>query len=221
MILLMSEKENPGTIVSVTVTNQSLSFLIIFMALSCLSTAKKVWILGDSYVKRSKIRARETLGTNLGVHAHIQWFGRGGMRWDSILHVFHDCLEGRTAPDMLLIHCGGNDLGLVKSVLLVKAMKKDLHYLHQQFPQMKIILSSINQRRQWRYGPPGKIDKARKFVNSVMDTFILDCNGRTVPHPDIVFDKPGLFLRDNVHLTPKGHDIFLCAIAKYLKDIVA
>ena len=193
-------------------------FLIIFMLLSCLSTVNKDWILGDSYVRHSEDHARETMGTNLGVCAHIQWFGRGSMFWDSLLHVFHQCLKGRTSPDELLIHCGGNDLGRVKSVLLIKAMKKDLHYLHQQFPRIKIILSSINQRRQWRYGPPGKMDKARKFVNSVMDTFILGCDGRTVHHPDIVVDKPGLFLRDNVHLTASGQDIFLSAIAKVLKD---
>lgn len=175
--------------------------------------------MGDSYIQRSKDRARETIGTNLGVCAHIKWFGRGGMCWNSLLHVFHQCLEGRAAPDVLLIHCGGNDLGRLKSVLLVKAMKKDLHYLHKNFPQMKIMFSIINQRCHWKYGPHGKMEKARKFVNSVMDTFVLACNGITVHHSDILFDKPGLFLRDKVHLTDKGHDIFLRDIAKGLNDI--
>ena len=112
-------------------------------------------------------------------------------------------LKGITAPDVLVIHCGGNDLGRVKSVLLLQAMKRDLHDLHQQFPQMKIVLSSINQRRHWRHAPPAKVDKARKFVNNVMATFVLCVNGVFVHHPHIVLDKPELFLRDNVHLTPK------------------
>lgn len=85
----MNEKLNPRTFKSML----SKLFLIIFMLLSCLSTVNKVWILGDSYVRRSEDHARETMGTNLGVRAHIQWFGRGGMCWDSLLHVFHQCLK--------------------------------------------------------------------------------------------------------------------------------
>jgi lysophospholipase L1-like esterase len=188
------------------------------MVFSFLSAACKVWIVGDSYIRRGEERAKETIGTNLGVSAHIQWFGKGGMRWDDLLPFFHTCLKRRMAPDVLVIHCGGNDLGCVKSVLLLKAMKRDLHDLHQQFPQMKIMLSSINQRRQWRHAPPEKMDKVRKFVNNVMATFVSCVNGRTVPHPYIRFDKPELFLSDNVHLTAKGSDIFLNGIAQVLKD---
>jgi lysophospholipase L1-like esterase len=188
------------------------------MVFSFLSAACKVWIVGDSYIRRGEERAKETIGTNLGVSAHIQWFGKGGMRWDDLLPFFHTCLKRRMAPDVLVIHCGGNDLGCVKSVLLLKAMKRDLHDLHQQFPQMKIMLSSINQRRQWRDAPPEKMDKVRKFVNNVMATFVSCVNGRTVPHPYIRFDKPELFLSDNVHLTAKGSDIFLNGIAQVLKD---
>lgn len=126
-------------------------------------------------------------------------------------------VPGRTAPDVLVIHCGGNDLGHVKSVLLVKPMKKDLQYLHKNVPLMKIMFSLINQRCHWRYGPPGKMEKARKFVNSVMDTFVLARNGITVHHSSMVFDKPGLFLRENVNLTDEGHDIFLSGIILGLK----
>lgn len=136
------------------------------------STACKVWILGDSYIRRGEQRARNTIGTNLGVSAHVQWFGKGGMCWDGLLQLFNKCLRGRNAPEVLVIHCGGNDLGRVKSVQLLKQMKEDLHYLHQRFPGMKILLSSINQRCHWRYASPGKMDKARKFVNNVMATFV-------------------------------------------------
>lgn len=187
---------------------------------SLLSAGCRVWIVGDSYVRRGEQRALESMGTNLGVSAHVQWFGKGGMCWHDLLPFFHQCLKRRTAPDVLVIHCGGNDLGRVKSVLLLDAMKANLHDLHKQFPKMKIILSSINQRRHWRYAPPGKMEKVRKFVNSVMATFMLCVNGSIVHHPNILFDKLGLYLRDNVHLSPKGNDIFLSDIVKVLQDHV-
>ncbi|KAI9541107.1 hypothetical protein NQZ68_034212, partial [Dissostichus eleginoides] len=70
----------------------------------------------------------------------------------------------RAAPEVLLIHCGGNDLGDVSSVHLVNKMKEDLHQLHHRHPGMKIVLSQINQRCRWRAGAsPVKIDKARRF----------------------------------------------------------
>jgi len=131
---------------------------------------------------------------------------------------FQQCLKGRTAPNVLVIHCGGNDLGSVKSVLLLKAMKRDLRDLNGQFPQMKILLSSINQRRHWRHAPPGKVDKVRKFVNNVMAKFVLGVNGGFVRHPHIQFEERELFLSDEVHLSPEGNDVFLTDIAQCLRD---
>ena len=40
-------------------------------------------------------------------------------------------LRGRAAPDVLLVHCGSNDLGTISGVELVAGMKQDLQHLHQ------------------------------------------------------------------------------------------
>ncbi|XP_039649211.1 uncharacterized protein LOC120554388 [Perca fluviatilis] len=88
------------------------------------------------------------------------WLG-GGLRWHGLLPFFNRSLRGRAAPDILLIHCGGNNLGCRKSIDLIAAMKQDLQHLNQRFPQMIIVLSDITQRRRWRSGHPGKIDKSQ------------------------------------------------------------
>ena len=178
-----------------------------------------VWIIGDSYVRRGAERAAETMGDNLG-HDNllVQWFGWGGLRWKSLVPFFRRSLQGRAVPDVLLIHCGGNDLGSVKSVGLVAAMKEDLRRLHLQYPDMTILFSELTQRCRWRAGDkPAKLDKARRFVNSVMATFVPCLNGVFVHHPHIRFDTPGLFVRDGVHLTPRGNDIFLNSFAESIK----
>ena len=75
---------------------------------------------------------------------------------------------------------------------------------------MKIIFSGLNQRCQWRGAArPEKIDKARRWVNSVMATFVKELGGSFVAHPQIQFDFPGQFLRDGVHFTTLGNYIFL------------
>ncbi|KAM6960343.1 uncharacterized protein LKV04_021904 [Tautogolabrus adspersus] len=132
-----------------------------------------VWIIGDGYVCRGAQRAAETVGHDLGLELRICWFGWGGLRWEGLLPFFNNSLRGRSPPDGLIIHCGGNDMGHVTSVVLVNMMKKDLRHLHGQHPGMKIMLSALTMRCSW--GPawhPGKIDKSRKFVNSVMATFV-------------------------------------------------
>ncbi|CAL8395024.1 unnamed protein product [Boreogadus saida] len=67
------------------------------------------------------------------------------------------------APDVLLIHCGENDLGRFEGVEVVAAMKHDLQYLHRQFPAMLIVYYNINERRRWRADHPGKLNHPRKW----------------------------------------------------------
>ena len=118
-------------------------------------------------------------------------------------------LPNNWAPHVLLVHCGGNDMAKVQSAELVNAMKEDLQHLNDTFPQMHIIFSKVMQRCQWRGAArPGKINKARKWVNSVMATFVRGFGGSIVAHPHIRFDCPGQFLPDGVHFTTLGNDIF-------------
>lgn len=178
-----------------------------------------MWIIGDSYVRRGAQRAAETMGSNLSLPGvRMCWFGCGGLRWKGLLPFFSHSLRGRAAPDVLLIHCGGNDLGEVSSVQLVNAMKEDLHQLKLWHPGMRIMFSAVTQRCRWKAGAkPVKINKAKNFVNSVMSTFVHSLNGAMIEHPHIRHDSPGLFLKDGVHFTPRGNDMFLNTLANRLK----
>ena len=179
-----------------------------------------MWIIGDSYVRRGGQRAAATMGSNLGVpEACVHWFGLGGLRWTSLLPFFSRSLRERAAPEILIIHCGSNDMDKISSVKMVNRMKEDLHQLHHRHPGMKICLSALNQRCRWGAGAnPARIDKARKFVNSVMATFVRSLNGAVIEHPHIRHDSPGLFLKDGVHFAPRGNYMFLKSFADCLKD---
>ncbi|KAL0984529.1 hypothetical protein UPYG_G00142750 [Umbra pygmaea] len=49
----------------------------------------KVWLMGDGYIRREEERARYTTGRNLGLDAHVWWFGWGGSEME-------ESLRGRT-----------------------------------------------------------------------------------------------------------------------------
>ena len=179
-----------------------------------------MWLIGDSYIRRGEERARHTTGSHLGLDGRVWWFGWGGLKWRNLLPFFQQSLRGRTVPDVLLIHCGSNDLGKIKGVELVAMIKQDLLHLHHNFQGMKIILSSINERRGWGKADPGKLHKARLWVNREMAKFVRGLGGDSVRHPCIKFDCPGIFLRDRVHFTNLGNDLFLSSITQSLEAAI-
>ncbi|XP_034063137.1 uncharacterized protein LOC117540514 [Gymnodraco acuticeps] len=185
-----------------------------------LGQGPNVWIIGSSYIRRGEERARHTMGSNLGLNCRVWWFGKGGLRWRNLLPFFYQSLRGRTVPDVLLIHGGGNDLGNIKGVELVTAMKQDLLSLSDNFSEMKIILSSINERCHWRKANPGKLNKARMWVNREMGKCVSGLGGESVRHPCIKFDCPGIFLRDGVHFTNLGNDVFLSNLKQSLEATI-
>ncbi len=88
------------------------------------------------------------------------------MRFRNAPPFFSLSLQGKATPDVLIIHCGGNDMGDITSIILVIMMKGDLHQLHVKHPGMKIVFSSLTQRCKWKAGGnPSNIEKARKLVN--------------------------------------------------------
>lgn len=71
------------------------------------------------------------------------------------------------------------------------------------------MFSSATQRSWLKAcADPMELDKARKSVNSVMATFVYSLNGAMIEHPRIRHDTPGLFMKDGVHFTPRGNDMF-------------
>lgn len=83
-------------------------------------------------------------------------------------------------------------------------MKEDPHHHHLQYTDMKIILSGITQRCRWKDGAnPGKTDKARRFEDSVMATYVHCLSGSFVHHPHIKFDTPAMEF-----ISPPGEMIF-------------
>ena len=64
-------------------------------------------------------------------------------------------------------------------------------------------------------------DHARKWVNSVMNAFVsVELGGNSVEHPGIRFNCCGLYLKDKVHFTNRGNDIFLKSISQSLEVII-
>ncbi|XP_040279883.1 uncharacterized protein LOC120995003 isoform X2 [Bufo bufo] len=88
-----------------------------------------VWILGHSFVFWGALRADvrqngRQLGFDRGT-AIVRWIGRRGMVWGSVLQEVHRQARLDRVPDILVLHVGGNDLGVRPCRELIRDIRFD------------------------------------------------------------------------------------------------
>ncbi|XP_060111014.1 uncharacterized protein LOC132583378 [Heteronotia binoei] len=128
----------------------------------------RVLICGHSYVFWAALQARRTaVGSQLGLsqHAVIEWQGRRGLQWPGLLPLL---FKGRAGPppQVLMVHLGGNDLGLLKGKALVWQARDDFQCIRERWPETIIVWSAMLPRQVWRYAlDPAAIERARYKAN--------------------------------------------------------
>lgn len=98
-------------------------YISIYIYTYILSEVVKVWIVGFSIIWQAFSHARLNGGSNLDfspMEANIWWQGKGGMRWRHLLPKIRQMLRYEDPPHFLVLHCGGNDIGQIKSSELRK-----------------------------------------------------------------------------------------------------
>ncbi|XP_025756656.1 uncharacterized protein LOC112843101 [Oreochromis niloticus] len=176
---------------------------------------KNVWLIGSIDIRRAEGEARKIFGENFGLDAKVQWFGEGGMRWSGVLPRFYEELSTQSPPDILVIHAGGNDLGLFSADELSSVIEKELMQLHTEFPSMTIAYSSINERQVWRHENPDEINEDRKIVNASIRKAVDRFDGVVIENPPFkLFNNSNCF---GVHFYTKANEVFLTSIRKAIK----
>ena len=171
-----------------------------------------VWIIGSSFIKRDFVSARSRAdGIHLGLQARLQadllWQGKGGMKWREIISKVKHLL---TFINMLVIHCGVNDLQFNTPKMLRCRIIKDLNLLQSMIPHAKIIWSQILPRPIQKEQNRDDLEKLRKRVYSAVAKEVFrHLHGGYIKYPDIRIDHIHLYLKDKVHLSQTGNDIFL------------
>lgn len=141
---------------------------------------------GHSYIFWAAHRTKKTsFGSQLGLSewACLDWESRRGMLRASLLHLLFQACKGPT-PHVLLIHLGGNDLGLLKGKALVLQAREDLCVIQRRLPGMTIVWSAMVPRRAWRNARHlGAVEKVRKKVNREFQVCLEKGLAHYLPHP--------------------------------------
>ncbi|XP_073466908.1 uncharacterized protein [Aquarana catesbeiana] len=172
-----------------------------------------VWILGHSFVfwgaKRADVRPN---GRQLGIprqEARVRWIGLSGMMWNRVRSEVHKFARWDRAPDVLVLHVGGNDMGVRSMRDLIRDIKCDVLRLQAAFPGMVIVWSDMVGRRSWRWALSDiKVDRARVKVNKEVSKFVMRNGGVTIRHRELEVDTWRYLRSDGVHLNDVGTDLW-------------
>ena len=153
----------------------------------------------------------------------VHWLGRRGMRWDELVPLLETERRRRIAPQVLVIHVGGNDLGYTKGTSLIRRMIDDLALIMSIYPVTQIVFSYICERRVWMRGTcdaPGLLDKSRRNVNKLVGSFLRQSGMSFLTHSNIRHFM-ALYRKDGVHLNTSGNAVLMANIIEHVKLVLS
>jgi lysophospholipase L1-like esterase len=144
------------------------------------------------------------------------------MIWDNLYPTIQILLSSRSAPDVIVIHCGGNNIGHASNTLrgLQKFVKATLADIAHLLPNTAIVWSHILPRIFWlNCIANAEGEKCRRRINSSCATFVIKSfpgRGASISYPDISPSHQALFRRDGVHLSELGNSLFVNTLSNAL-----
>lgn len=199
-----------------TVVNWSMLSMVCFLLISG-AAPRVVWIMGHSYVcwgaRRGDARPE---GRQLGFdrrEVYLKWFGIPGMLWGRLVQEVQRYANREGPPDVLVIHVGGNDLGIRSMIDITRDIKFDVWRLGKEFPKMIIVWSDMVARMCWRMARSVEgVNRARKKINREVSKFVVSCGGLAIRHMELEFETWRYLRRDGVHLNEVGTDLWALGI---------
>ncbi|OCT58232.1 hypothetical protein XELAEV_18002420mg [Xenopus laevis] len=112
-------------------------------------------------------------------------------------------------PDIIVNHLGGNDIGRMRTIELIRNMRRYVAQLNFTFLDTIISWSEVVSRRVWLYDIQHRPhERCRRKLNFAVAKFLRSLNMSTYRHQELALGVEGLFRTDGVHLSDIGNDIF-------------
>ena len=178
---------------------------------------RNIWIIGSSIIaKAEKHTTQRPTGKNLALDKNglnVVWAGLPGMKISALVPLVQAMVNCFGLPHALVIHCGGNDIGMGSIREVLKHLIYATFIVSKMLPNSLLIYSQILPRTKWRYNSNLKaMERARKRINRGIRTYYYKSNAKVITHADLQDGHNALFADDGVHLSFLGNDIFINAI---------
>ena len=139
----------------------------------------------------------------------MAWWCKRDMSLDDLISSLQIPVLFRSCPKVILFHLGGNDLTKHSLKCIFKIIIEAVTYVHQAFPEVKIIWVDILPRVTWGEHACSlkAIEKKRKRVNQMGRK---QSNGHITVDIDVL--TLGFFRDDGIHLSDVGLEFYNDAI---------
>lgn len=135
------------------------------------------------------------------------------MLWNRVVAEFHRFARWDGAPDIMVIHAGGNDLGVRRSRELIRDIQFDFLRLRCDFPGTILVWLEIVARTVWREARSvDRINKARVKVNKEVGRFFVRNGGLVIRHLDLESETWRFLRGDGVYLNAVGTDLWFLGL---------
>ena len=176
--------------------------------------------MGSSIIKRLFPLARETeVGCSLDTGADLWWQGYSGLSLKRTKAKLRTLLRIRDPPLFLLLHVGGNDLGITPLKAIKDMLLSLFDFIDVHFSSTKIIWSEILPR-DWGINNKG-LDAARKRINTLAAKQVKIRGGFYLRHVNLARYNLNNFDSDGIHLSLAGNRLLLHnlkhALSSFLK----
>ena len=137
---------------------------------------------------------QSSLGTDLGLlerNIMVYWYCKRGLKFKDVLPAVHKKLDKGFTPQMIILHCGGNDLD-DQSTDLESEVRMTVDAILNELPNVKIVWSMILPR--WLGpGDVGAVNRLRNTLNEKIARFVLDLGGCYLRYPTISLKENRLY----------------------------
>lgn len=160
---------------------------------------------------------------NLGLERHnysLFWQGKGGMNWFDIIPKIKLLLRYESPPEILVIHCGANDIGKIPLLRFRAIMQSTITELNQILPNTTIGWSNMLPRISWRFSSDAKSQNLAAIrLNNFMNRLVSVNGGFFIKYPEITWHAKEMFRSDGVHLSNIGNCVFLFNLQRALQQV--
>lgn len=172
-------------------------------------------------MKHAFLAARgEKTGVNLGLPLEIFWQGYSGLSLTAVKRKVASISNVTEGPSIILLHCGGNDLGRFPLKSLRQLIVEIFQLCLKLFPKVALVWSEILPRVNYRHSNNVlAMERSRRRLNSYAGKLAIRFGGAYLRHEYMTV--PANYLTsDGVHLSKEGNCLFLQQVKKAITQVL-
>ncbi|XP_068100045.1 nuclear factor 7, brain-like isoform X2 [Hyperolius riggenbachi] len=145
---------------------------------------KQIWIIGHALISQAEQQAQATthdLGFGKDNYT-VHWMAKAGMQWHELASELKRKIANMGAPNILVVHLGGNDLGVLTTFYLIASINNVLLDISRRYRDTVVFWSCMVPRAEWFNTV---LEKCRKNINRSIAKSSKEVDYKVITHSEV------------------------------------